>query len=60
MSNDAAPVTHRTWNPWRGCTKVSAGGNSSTYDSASSALPNTGPTPVGSRAADAGRTSART
>src|SRR3954447_27034809 len=25
MSEQTAPVTHRTWNPWRGCTKVSAG-----------------------------------
>src|SRR4051812_3654959 len=21
----AAPVTHRTWNPWRGCTKITPG-----------------------------------
>lgn len=25
MPADTAPVTDRTWNPWRGCTKVSAG-----------------------------------
>ena len=25
IPNDAEPVTDRTWNPWVGCTKVSAG-----------------------------------
>jgi protein gp37 len=25
VSEQTAPVTHRTWNPWRGCTRVSAG-----------------------------------